>query len=169
MSGSLAKCCIISSQTPSSHQRAKRLYTLFQFPYSFGSKRHCAPLRLIHITASRKRRHFRAEPTCTRRLLRKNKWIFFHSSSRKCMVVMRLIMPHLSTQPSKRGNIESQNSLGHNVISWRILARKDIFNWVSFGDFVRALCHRHFLWSYITPLQYTRNILFTRRPRLHGC
>jgi hypothetical protein len=38
------------------HQRTNRLYTLFQAPYSAGSKRHCAPLRLIHFTASTKRR-----------------------------------------------------------------------------------------------------------------
>lgn len=39
------------------HPRTKGLYTLFQFPYSVGSRRHCAPLWLIHFTASTKRRH----------------------------------------------------------------------------------------------------------------
>ena len=44
-------------QIPCSHQRAKRLYTLFHFPKLVGSKRHCAPLRIIHSTPSTKRRH----------------------------------------------------------------------------------------------------------------
>src|SRR3712207_8364026 len=41
----------------SSHQRAKRVYPLFQLPSSAGNKRHCAPLRSIHSTASTQRRH----------------------------------------------------------------------------------------------------------------
>ena len=40
ISGSSAKCCIIRSQIPLSHQRENRLYTLFQFPYLLGKNRH---------------------------------------------------------------------------------------------------------------------------------
>ena len=54
--GALASAANNRSQTLASHQRTNRLYTLFQSPYSAGSKRHCAPLRLIHFTASMKRR-----------------------------------------------------------------------------------------------------------------
>jgi len=46
-SGSSATRANRRSQTPRSSQRAKRLYTLFQAPYTAGSSRHCAPLRSI--------------------------------------------------------------------------------------------------------------------------
>jgi len=38
---------------------------LFQWPYSWGSKRHCDPLRAIHSTPSMKRRHFLFWPAYT--------------------------------------------------------------------------------------------------------
>ena len=75
---------------PASHQRAKRLYTLFHFPYAAGSKRHCAPLRLINNTASMKRRHLRADPLFTCAVVRRNAYIFFHSVSRSLTGFMRL-------------------------------------------------------------------------------
>ena len=81
MSGSVAKCSSIRSQTPLSHQRANRLYTLFHFPYSAGKNRHWAPLRLIHSTASTKRRQLASFPTYTfGSSLRKSR-IFVHWSS----------------------------------------------------------------------------------------
>ncbi len=99
-SGSSAKWLNICSHTPWSHQRPKRLYTLFHLPYALGSKRHCAPLRLTHNTPSTKRRHARAEPTYTCGQPRKNSSIFFHCSSFSFMSLMRSIMPQMSTQPS---------------------------------------------------------------------
>ena len=99
-SGSSAKWLSICSHTPWSHQRAKRLYTLFHLPYALGNSRHCAPLRLTHSTPSTKRRHALADPTYTCRQLRRNSSIFFHCSSFSFISLMRLILPQMSTQPS---------------------------------------------------------------------
>ena len=52
-----AKWCCICSQMPWSAQRENRLYTLFQFLYSDGNRRHWEPERVIHSTASMKRHH----------------------------------------------------------------------------------------------------------------
>jgi hypothetical protein len=41
----------------------KRLYTLFQLPYTSGNKRHWAPLRAIRSTPSTKRRRLASFPT----------------------------------------------------------------------------------------------------------
>jgi hypothetical protein len=81
MSGSSEKCAIMRSQTPLSHQRAKRLYTLFQFPYSSGKNRHWAPLLNIQSTPSMKRRHSASLPTYTFDWLLKKLSIFDHFSS----------------------------------------------------------------------------------------
>jgi hypothetical protein len=81
MSGSSTKWLCIRSQTPVSHQRAKRLYTLFHLPYSSGNKRHWAPLRVIHSTASTKRRHSGSLPTYTLGHVRRKLSIFDHCSS----------------------------------------------------------------------------------------
>jgi len=88
MSGSLAKWVCICSQMPSSHQRAKRLYTAFQFPYSAGSKRHWAPLRAIHNTPSTKRRQVATFPIRMPEQVRKNASIFVHSSWGSLTVLM---------------------------------------------------------------------------------
>jgi len=93
ISASLAKWLNICSHIPVSHQRAKRLYTLFHLPYSAGNKRHCAPLRLTHSTASMKRRVFRADPTFTCEQLRRYSFIFFHSASLSLIDFMRLNYP----------------------------------------------------------------------------
>ena len=63
MSGSLVKVSCIRFQTPCSHQRRKRLYTVFHRPYSSGSARHWAPVRAIHKIPVRKRRQFSSCPT----------------------------------------------------------------------------------------------------------
>ena len=81
ISGSWAKCAIIRSQIPLSHQRENRLYTLFQFPYSSGKNRHCAPLLNIHSTPSIKRRHSASFPTYISDWLLKKLSILTHFSS----------------------------------------------------------------------------------------
>ena len=57
-----ASVASMRAQMLASHQRANRLYTLFQLPYVVGSSRHCAPLWAIQKTPSIKRRHFSAVP-----------------------------------------------------------------------------------------------------------
>ncbi len=68
-------------QIPLSHQRAKRRYTLFHFPYSFSRKRHCAPLHSTHTTPSMNRRQPRTLPISTSLRPRRYAWIFAHSLS----------------------------------------------------------------------------------------
>ena len=81
MSGSSAKWPIMRSQTPLSHQRENRLYTLFQFPYSSGRNRHWAPLLNTHSTPSMKRRHWSSLPTYRSDWLLRKLSIFSHSRS----------------------------------------------------------------------------------------
>ena len=90
ISASLLKWLNICSHTPASHHRAKRLYTLFHLPYTAGSKRHGAPLRLTHNTASTKRRVLRADPTFNCGQLSSYSFIFFHSASLSFIGFMRL-------------------------------------------------------------------------------
>jgi hypothetical protein len=99
MSGSSTKWACICSQMPLSHQRAKRLYTLFHLPYAAGSKRHCAPLRMIHSTPSTNRRQPASCPIYMSGHVRRKPRIFDHCSSGS-FTVMGLIMPQMSTEPS---------------------------------------------------------------------
>src|SRR5690606_13386420 len=88
-SGSSAKWLSIRSHTPRSHQRANRLYTLFQFPYSAGNKRHWASLRSTQITASTKLRHaVSSRPTYVFGSLRRKSRIFSHCSLVNLTVVI---------------------------------------------------------------------------------
>src|SRR5690606_2622978 len=74
----------------------KRLYTLFQFPYSTGSNRHCAPLRLIHFTASTNRRQACSSlPRYAFGSCFKKSRIFAHCLSVSLTSVMRLFIHHL--------------------------------------------------------------------------
>jgi hypothetical protein len=50
LSLSSGKTLNISSQIPDRAQRVKRLWTLFQLPYSTGRPFHCAPLRSTQRT-----------------------------------------------------------------------------------------------------------------------
>ena len=88
MSGSSAKAVCSCSQIPRSHQRANRLYTVFQFPYAAGSKRHWAPLRAIHNTPSIKRRQFAVFPIRIPEHVRNNASIFVHWSWGSLTVLM---------------------------------------------------------------------------------
>jgi hypothetical protein len=81
MSGSSAKWACMRSQTPLSHQRAKRLYTVFQLPYASGNKRHWAPLRVTQSTPSKKRRQSVSFPTYKSGHVRRKLSIFDHCFS----------------------------------------------------------------------------------------
>jgi hypothetical protein len=81
MSGISMKCRCICSQLPLSLHRAKRLYTLFQLPYSAGSNRHWAPLRSTHNTPSTNRRQAASSPMYMLLHVRRKSSIFDHCSS----------------------------------------------------------------------------------------
>ena len=53
-------------QTPWRHQRENRLKTEFHWPSSAGNKRHCAPDRSTHKTATRKARQAVSDAMRTR-------------------------------------------------------------------------------------------------------
>ena len=89
ISASAAKWVSMASQIPASHHRANRRYTLFHFPYSLGSSRHCAPLRSTHNTPSRKRRQPRTLPILTSFRPRRYVCIFAHSLSFSRTLFMR--------------------------------------------------------------------------------
>ena len=97
MSGSLLKYANMRSQTPCSHHRANRLYTLFHFPYSAGNSRHCAPLRLIHLIASMNRRQpCSSLPMYACRSCSRNVRIFVHSASFSFTSLIPLFYAYLS-------------------------------------------------------------------------
>src|ERR1051326_289154 len=88
MSRSEEKCSNSFSKTLSSLQREKRLETEFQLPYLRGKSRHCAPERVTHKTASRKRRQSRPAPSLTCGQVFKTGRIFCHWSSVSLTVIL---------------------------------------------------------------------------------
>ncbi len=54
---------LLATEIVSLHPVCKGGLVYIQLPYAAGSKRHCAPLRRIHLIASTKRRHAASLPT----------------------------------------------------------------------------------------------------------